>query len=199
MTIRLRAALAAATALSLGACDLAKSEYLRPVVELPAYFRSLVQREPAAPATAIAPAPAPDPSEIWPAADWWTNFGSADLDRLVALAQAGNFDLAAAEARIRQAIAQNEISAAGLFPSLSASGNAQRQQSAPSSTTATRTGTVARPVWSNRFDMQLSTSYEIDFWGKNRAAADSAEASLAASRYNLATVALTTVSNVATA
>jgi len=182
-----------AVAVFLGGCDLAKIDYLRPIVELPAFFR-------AAPATPSPPPATPDPAieRVWPEPDWWTQFGSSDLDRLVATAQEANFDLAAAEARIRQAIAQAQVSGAASLPSVGAEANAARQQSAPTGAT-TRAGTVPRPVWSSRYDMQLQASYELDFWGKNRAAADAAEAALAASRFDRATVALTTVANVATA
>jgi multidrug efflux system outer membrane protein len=181
----------AAAALSLSGCDIANSEYLRPIVDLPAFFRGST---PAAPAPA-AEAPTPETRSD---ATWWSQFGSADLDRLIAQAQDRNFDLAAAEARIRQAVAQQDISAAPLFPSLDFTNNATRQQSAPAASTS-RTGSAARPVWSNRFNMQLEASYEIDFWGKNRSAADAANATLAARRFDLATVALTTEANVANA
>lgn len=188
---RSRLLVVAAAALSLSGCDLANSEYLRPIVELPAFFRA---------SPAAAPAPAAEEAAPQPRSDaaWWSQFGSTDLDRLIAQAQDRNFDLAAAEARIRQALAQQEISAAPLFPSLDFTSNATRQQSAPTVST-TRTGAVARPVWSNRFNMQFEASYEIDFWGKNRAAADAANATLQARRFDLATVALTTEANVANA
>ncbi len=189
--MRTRLLAVAAAALSLSGCDLANSEYLRPIVELPAFFRGSTQAAPAPAAEEAAPEPRSD-------AAWWSQFGSADLDRMIAQAQDRNFDLAAAEARIRQAIAQQEISAAPLFPSLDFTSNATRQQTAPT-TTSSRTGTVARPVWSNRYNMQLEASYEIDFWGKNRAAADAANATLQARRFDLATVALTTEANVANA
>jgi len=181
----------AAVSLALSGCDLAKSEYLRPIVELPAFFRANTQ---AAPAPA-AEEPAGEPRDD---AAWWSQFGSADLDRMIAQAQDRNFDLAAAEARIRQAMAQQQISAAPLFPSLDFTNSATRQQSAPTSSSS-RTGIVARPVWSNSFNMQFEASYEIDFWGKNRAAADAANATLQARRFDLATVALTTEANVANA
>lgn len=189
--MRFRLLVAAAAALSLSGCDLANSEYLRPIVELPAFFRSTPAAAPAPAAEEAAPEPRGD-------AAWWSQFGSADLDRLIAQAQDRNFDLAAAEARIRQAMAQQEISAAPLFPSLDFTSNAARRQSAPTVSTS-RTGSVARPVWSNSFNMQFEASYEIDFWGKNRAAADAANATLSARRFDLATVALTTEANVANA
>ena len=113
-----------ATSLVLSGCDLANSEYLRPIVELPAFFRA---------SPASAPAAGPQEATPEPVRDsvWWSQFGSADLDRLIAQAQDRNFDLAAAEARIRQAMAQQQISAAPMFPSLDFTSNASRQQSAP--------------------------------------------------------------------
>jgi multidrug efflux system outer membrane protein len=50
----------------------------------------------------------------------------------------------------------------------------------------------------NLYDVQLSASYEIDFWGKNQAALESAKDTAQASRYSEQTVALTTMSSVAT-
>jgi NodT family efflux transporter outer membrane factor (OMF) lipoprotein len=175
---RFRFLLAAAASLALSGCDLANSEYLRPIVELPAFFRG------SAPAAPTPTAEEPTPHARSDAA-WWSQFGSADLDRLIAQAQDRNFDLAAAEARIRQAMAQQDISAAPLFPSLDIASNATRQQTAPTASTS-RTGSVARPVWSNRFNMQFE-------------AADAAGATLQARRFDLATVALTTEANVANA
>ncbi len=53
-------------------------------------------------------------------ADWWRGFRSPDLNRLMAQAEAGNFDIAAAIARVRQADAAVRIAGASLLPSLSA-------------------------------------------------------------------------------
>ena len=118
---RFRFLLAAAASLALSGCDLANSEYLRPIVELPAFFRG------SAPAAPTPTAEEPTPHARSDAA-WWSQFGSADLDRLIAQAQDRNFDLAAAEARIRQAMAQQDISAAPLFPSLDIASNATRHK-----------------------------------------------------------------------
>ncbi len=180
-------------ALPLAGCDFG-SPYLRPVVELPSFFRDLVIGRKAG---ETPPAPAEPVAEIPLSAGWWKQFGSAELDELVSRAQSRNFDLAAAEARIRQALAQSEIAGAPQYPTLDLTSGAQRQQTAASTTTTTSNGATRRPVWSNRYNVQLATSYELDFWGKNSAAADAARASLVASRYDAATVALTTVAGVA--
>ena len=50
----------------------------------------------------------------------------------------------------------------------------------------------------NLFNPVLTASYELDFWGKNRAARDAARAAAVASRYDQQTVALTVICSVAT-
>lgn len=170
------------------------SPYLRPFVDLPAKFLEVTGIGRGEPAQGPDASPAAAGPDVWPQSDWWTGFGSPDLDRLVETAHGANNDLVAAEARIRQAIAQAEIAGAAQFPDLTISGGGQRQQSAATATSSSRTSS---PIWSNRFNLQLATSYEIDFWGKNASAVESARASILASRFAAATTALTTVANVA--
>jgi NodT family efflux transporter outer membrane factor (OMF) lipoprotein len=126
---------------------------------------------------------------LWPAADWWHGFGSSKLDELIAEAERNNDDLAGAIARVQEADAQARIAGAALLPSLDLGATATRQR-------AQVTGLGPRVY--NTFNPELSASYELDFWGKNRALRDSARAAAAASRYDQQTVALTVVSSVAT-
>lgn len=136
----------------------------------------------------------------WPSADWWRGFGSPELDRLIERARTGNLDIAAAEARIRQADAQATIAGAPLLPTVQLSGGAQRQGSTVTATSRSSTGLAAgttRKVASNSFDVRLTASWEADFWGGNRASAEAARASVLATRFDADTVALTTVASVA--
>src|SRR5215470_2365862 len=55
---------------------------------------------------------------------WWTTFGSAELESLVAEALVGSPDLAIATARVQQAEAQVRVVGASLFPVLSADAGA---------------------------------------------------------------------------
>lgn len=130
-----------------------------------------------------------DASDVWPEADWWHGFGSAQLDQLIADAQRSNDDLAAAIARVREADAQARIAGAPLLPSLDLGATATRER-------AQVTG-VGPEVY-NVFNPALTASYEIDFWGKNRAAHQSATATAVASRFDQQTIALTVISSVAT-
>src|SRR6185437_478603 len=57
------------------------------------------------------------PAEL---ARWWTRFNDAELDSLVERALRGNLDLRAAVLRSQEALAQRDINAAGLWPTLTA-------------------------------------------------------------------------------
>jgi outer membrane protein, multidrug efflux system len=129
----------------------------------------------------------PEPA-AWPSAGWWHGFGSAKLDGYIAQAQSANNDLAAAMARVREADAQARIAGAPLLPSVGADANVTHERTAGANGLKTFTS----------FAPGLTASYELDFWGKNRAALTAAEATASASRYDQATVELTIMTSVAT-
>jgi outer membrane protein, multidrug efflux system len=128
-------------------------------------------------------------SAVWPEADWWHGFGSARLDELIDQAKRSNDDLAGAIARVEEADAQVRIAGAPLLPSLDLGATATRER-------AQVTG--VGPQVFNAFNPELTASYELDFWGKNRALRDAARAAASASRYDQQTIALTVISSVAT-
>jgi outer membrane protein, multidrug efflux system len=134
-------------------------------------------------------AQANDSAAVWPSTEWWHGFGSETLDGLIADAQRNNDDLAVAIARVEEADAQARIAGAPLLPTVDLGADATRQH-------AQVTG--IGPATFNTFSPVLSASYELDFWGKNRAARAAARATALASRYDKETVALTVVSSVAT-
>ena len=176
----LRSALLGATACGLTAC--LGPHYKRPDIPPPEAWRNVP--------------PAQEGTAPWPSADWWHGFDSPTLNDLMDQAQKANDDIGAAVARIRQADAQARIAGAPLLPSLSANADASRQRGQQAYLTpAGRLG--SRPATSNTFTAELSASYEIDFWGKNRALRDAAVAAAVASRYDRATVELTVMQSVA--
>jgi outer membrane protein TolC len=131
----------------------------------------------------------------WPDAAWWQGFRSPALDRLIAAARADNFDIAAAIARVRQADAQVRIAGAALLPTLDATANAGWQQAGVTRGVA---GSSTRSIQIHSYSLGLNAAYQVDFWGKNRAAQQSAVASAVFSRWDQEVVALTVVTNVAT-
>ena len=133
----------------------------------------------------IAPSTSPD----WPQTDWWHGFGSTQLDDYIARAQAGNDDIAAAIARVREADAQARIAGAALLPTLDGGASASRQRQLVAN--------GQPPLTYTEYTPQLTASYELDFWGKNRATREAALQTAQASRYDRETVALTVATSVA--
>jgi multidrug efflux system outer membrane protein len=143
---------------------------------------------------------------VWPGETWWRGFGSPELDQLITDAEASNFTIAAAVARIRQADAQLRIAGAPLLPLVGASADAswQRVKRSSFSTNGTTINGVSlgsgggSPYSDIRsYSAGLNASYEFDFWGRvqdqQQAAADTA----LFSRFDRDTVALGVVTNVA--
>ena len=118
---------------------------------------------------------------IWPAPDWWQGFGSSELTALETAAQSGNLDIAQAAARLRQADARSRQAGAALLPTVTLNGNAQNATGVYSGGSGNETD----------FFAGVGASYELDFWGKNKATIQSADALRAATAADRATVALT--------
>jgi multidrug efflux system outer membrane protein len=160
------------SAVALSACNLGP-RYRHPDIAPPAAWRS---NEPGA-------------TMAWPSSDWWRGFNSSELSEFIDAAQHANDDIAAAIARVREADAQARIAGAPLLPALAASGTATRERQLNVVTSGTTTA--------NEFSALLGASYELDFWGKNRATLDAARLAAAASRYDRVTVELTVMTAVA--
>jgi len=123
----------------------------------------------------------------WPAQDWYRGFGSLELDDLVDFAAHNNTDLAGARERVVEADARARQAGAAILPSVS--GNANGNYLAGRSDQ----GSGHELDWL----AMLSASYEVDFWGRNRAGARAARLEAAASRADRDTVALTILGAVA--
>lgn len=117
-------------------------------------------------------------------AGWWHHFASPELDRLMAQGLLGSFTLQAAIARVRQAEGAARIAAAPLLPAVSATGTIESANLSSNNSKATR-------------QIVAQASYELDFWGKNRAAAASGAALAQASAFDAATAAMTLSASVA--
>lgn len=125
-----------------------------------------------------------------PSSVWWTSFGSSQLDSLIQRAQHGNYDLAAAAARIQEADAQAREAGAPLLPSL------EFDSDVGPSRVMNLTGKERHHV---EMAGTFQASYQLDFWGKNKAALEAAEDSKSAAGYAWQVINLTTSAGVATA
>ena len=136
------------------------------------------------------------PDDAPPQLDWWRGFGSSELTALIEEAQTLNFDIGAAVARIVQADGLSRVAGAPLLPSADFDASVTRSRSS-SATGGGGGGGGSGDITTYR--VAVSASYELDFWGKNRALSRAAQESAIASRFDRDTVAMTTMVSVATA
>ncbi|WP_259210353.1 efflux transporter outer membrane subunit [Bradyrhizobium centrosematis] len=130
-----------------------------------------------------------------PSLDWWRGFRTAELTQLMEEAQTVNLDIAAAVARIVQADAQARQAGAALLPSVSTGGSETYSRTSGASSSGLSIG--GREVVN--YSASLSASYQLDFWGQNRDALQTAQETANANRFDRDTVALTTLAAVANA
>jgi len=131
------------------------------------------------------------PVGTWPAESWWESYGDAQLDALIREALAGSPDIAVAEARLRRAYAASLVADAARRPQASASAAAIQQKHSYNYLTPRE---LTPQGWDDYASASLTFSWQLDFWGRNRAAiaaatseAKAAEAEAAQARLMLAT------------
>ena len=115
-------------------------------------------------------AAAPLREGAWPAQDWWTALGDPQLDELIREGLRDSPTLKVAAARTRAALAEAGVSEAARAPQASLSADAARARLSENGffppPFAGTTTTIS--------NLQASLSWELDFWGKQRAAYQSA-------------------------
>jgi len=116
---------------------------------------------------------------------WWQQFNDPLLTTLVTQALTANTSVRSAQAALRQARALQDVAAAGLAPTLTTSGNAQRVRASGSS--------------NNRFGASLDASWEIDLFGGQRAGLAASTANADASAASLGDVQVSLAAEVALA
>lgn len=121
---------------------------------------------------------------------WWEQFNDPVLNDLIAVALSGNKDLLIASARIEEYEGRYGVSRAGLFPQVGLGADASQQN--------TRSGSTQKGNYGS-YDTMLSTSWEIDLWGKIRRQNEAARAQVVASEEGRQGVILSLVASVASA
>jgi len=145
-------------------------DYERPAMELPAAY------------------PERDVGAAALRSDWWKLYNDPKLDELVAAALERNVDIRLAVARIEEADANLRVANAAFLPEIDLGANANRTRS---STTMVLPPPPGVPVVRNDVRIALSSSFELDFWGRLRRAVESVRAQMLATRYAGDVVALT--------
>ncbi|MDB5767806.1 MAG: multidrug transporter [Collimonas fungivorans] len=137
----------------------------------PTYQRPAMPVATAFPSGAAYQAPAGKPgSSILPAADTgWRNFlADPRLQRLVELALQNNRDLRVAVLNVEKVQAQYRIQRAALFPQVSADTGASNSRT-PASVSSSHNTSI-----SHDYSADISSSWEIDFFGRLRSLSDAA-------------------------
>jgi multidrug efflux system outer membrane protein len=120
--------------------------------------------------------------------EWWKLYNDATLNSLVETTLRNNRDLQKAVAQIEEAEAILAETDSNLFPQINLEGSSSRSRSSTVGSQPLQAGT---PVISNSNRLVLSTSFELDFWGKISRATEGARAQLLSTRYAHDVVALT--------
>src|SRR6202790_329821 len=139
-------------------------DYQRPQMPLPTDYADTLTANASATSTTMS-------------ADWWKLYDDPILNDLVATAISENLDVVAAVAKIEEFDADLREANAALFPEIDLGGTAARSRAS---------GKVASPLsipLSNDLRVALSTSFEIDFWGRLRRLIESARAQVLATHY----------------
>jgi NodT family efflux transporter outer membrane factor (OMF) lipoprotein len=127
--------------------------------------------------------------------NWWTRFGSEELDALVAEALRANPSVQAAQAAVRQALELTAAQRGAFFPNVQASFDPSRNQNAIGVLAPTLSSGTAL---FNLYTAQVSVSYVPDVFGANRRQVESLAAIAEANRFQLDATYLTLTANVVT-
>ncbi|HEY8608367.1 MAG TPA: efflux transporter outer membrane subunit [Noviherbaspirillum sp.] len=132
----------------------------------------------------------------WPADQWWNDFRDDQLSGLINEALQNAPSLAVAQARLSQALAAAEQAGASLRPGLTADASLGKTKQSYNN------GVPEAAVphgWNTTASAGFNLRYEIDFWGKNRAALAAATSAAEATRADQAQARLTLSTTIASA
>jgi NodT family efflux transporter outer membrane factor (OMF) lipoprotein len=164
-------------------------DYHRPDIPVPPKWSAAGQQafKPDLPSKATPDEPAPD--------TWWAVFDDPTLNHLVDVARQENLDLKQATLRIAESRAQRDVTAAALYPTASASGDALRGRTSPNGITKALSGgssssgksgaassgaagaaqSSAPPSTFNLFQVGFDSTWELDLFGKTRRSVEAAD------------------------
>ncbi|WP_456071743.1 efflux transporter outer membrane subunit [Enterobacter quasiroggenkampii] len=103
----------------------------------------------------------------WPKDDWWKKYGDEQLNGLIDDALKNSPTLNIADARVKQAQAMIQSASGSLFPEVTANASFMRDKMSYNYVTPE---SATPQNWNSYGRTTLDMSWEIDFWGKNRAA-----------------------------
>ena len=106
----------------------------------------------------------------WPAEGWWAAFGDPQLDLLIREGLANSPDVAAAAARLRRAGGAAQQAGAATLPSLEVNGRAGYDRQSRNMGFPDAIQDLLPQGWRESGQVAANLSFDLDLWGKNRAA-----------------------------
>lgn len=136
------------------------------------------------------------PAADWPTESWWTGYGDPQLDQLMSEALAGSPSLAQAAARVRSAQARAGEARSATLPSLGFNGQAGENKQ---SYNAGFPKAFVPQGYNDTGKATLDASFDLDLWGRNRAALAAATSEAEATLADAAQAKLLLTTNLAAA
>ena len=136
------------------------------------------------------------PSQAWPQSEWWHAYGDPQLDTLIGEGLGNAPDVAVAVARLRAAEGYRQQATGALLPSLNAQGSVGGAKQ--SYNYGIPAAFVPQGV-QDTGSAALGLNFDIDLWGKNRAALRASNADELAARLDVAQARLLLSTNIANA
>nr|WP_240700017.1 efflux transporter outer membrane subunit [Sphingomonas gei] len=135
-------------------------------------------------------------ASAWPASNWWADYGDAQLTALIEEGLTDSPDLAAAAARLRSAQAYAQQAGAARLPSIGLDASATEAKQSYNNGIPPA---FVPQGWNDSGRVAASLSFDLDLWGKNRAALAAATSEADAARIELEQSRLVLSTNIASA
>lgn len=107
---------------------------------------------------------------VWPGEGWWRAYGDPQLDALVTEGLAASPDIAMARARLDRAAALARQAGATRFPQVDLQGGAQLEKQSLNLGFPPQFKPVLPQGWNDGGQIATSLGFDLDLWGRNRAA-----------------------------
>lgn len=134
------------------------------------------------------------PETGWPDDRWWEKYNDPQLNRLIEEGLVDSPDLKVAQARLRRSESVSQSVGSVLYPQLTANGTVFGQEA---STNYIVPAPYTPQGWYSYGQATLNFNWEIDFWGKNRAALAAAVSESQARRAEVAQARLLLTTSIA--
>jgi NodT family efflux transporter outer membrane factor (OMF) lipoprotein len=128
---------------------------------------------------------------------WWKSFRDFELTSLVERLASQNLDLQTAAERVIQSVAQRQVAASAGLPHIEGQSSATYNGASPNGTLSLLTPAPGAPLDYGLFKDGLSSSWELDLFGRVRRAVEAADANTLAAVENRHGVALAAVAELA--